>query len=222
MQKNLIICDEIKQEIADGSLLFFNIILLINLSPYKYYLYYLHRVHNFRFVHILISYIMILLLGYLSLFDPDHITCFFKGDTMFIRLFYSIIILVVVCTSCSAKNQIRVEQQSSVRWHEKESILEVYVAVANTTKQDVSFGASIVMLNPNLKDAVGFVTKQLETDDRNGKTPFRLAPYNETVFKRNYKTNRSLSLEMLSKGVGIKISTLESSYIIPINYGEIE
>lgn len=141
---------------------------------------------------------------------------------MFKRVMYFFMILVVLCTACSAKNQILVEQQSYVRWHEKENKLEVYAAVANPTSQDVSFEASIVMLDQNLKNAVGFEIRQLETDDRNGKTPFRLAPHYETIFNRNYKTNGALTQEMLSNGVGIKISTSEESYIIPITYGDIE
>jgi hypothetical protein len=133
-----------------------------------------------------------------------------------------ILVIVIFCTACSAKNEIVVEKQSFVRWHERDSIIEVYVVVANTTRKDVSFEASIVMLNPNIKDAVGFETKQLETDDRNGKTPFRLTSYYETVFKRDFKTNRILTQDMLSNGIGIKISTSEESYTIPIKFGDIE
>jgi hypothetical protein len=68
-------------------------------------------------------------------------------------------------------------------------VLEVYAVVANMTKKDVSFEASIVILNSNVKEAHGFETKQLETDDRTIKTPFRLAACHETVFKRDFKTD---------------------------------
>jgi hypothetical protein len=62
----------------------------------------------------------------------------------------------------------------------------------------------------------------LETDDRNGETPFHLASYTETVFKRDFKTDRVMTQDMLSNGIGIKITTSEESYTIPIKYGEIE
>jgi hypothetical protein len=137
-------------------------------------------------------------------------------------IFYSFMLFVIFCTACSGENKILVEKQSFVRWHEKDSILEVYIAAANTTGKDVSFEASIVMLNPDLKDAVGFETKQLETDDRNGKTPFLLTSHTETVFKREFTTDRILTHEMLTNGVGLKIAISEQSYTMPIKYGEIE
>jgi hypothetical protein len=138
------------------------------------------------------------------------------------RLFFTCIFLTLLCTACSTKNEIVVEKQSYVRWHEKDNNLEVYAVVANMAKKDVSFKASIVILNSNVKEAVGFEIKELETDDRNGKTPFRLAPSHETVFKRGFKTDKKLKQEMLSDGIGIKITTSEESFTIPIKYGDIE
>ncbi|MEV5029314.1 hypothetical protein [Paenibacillus sp. LPE1-1-1.1] len=137
-------------------------------------------------------------------------------------ILYLFMLFVIFCTACSGENEILVEKQSFVRWHEKDSILEVYIAAANKTDKEVSFEASIVMLNPDLKDAVGFETKQLETDDRNGKTPFLLTPHTETVFQRDFTTDRILTQEMLTNGVGIKITTSEESYTMPIKYGEVE
>lgn len=138
------------------------------------------------------------------------------------RLFFTCIFVILLCTACSTKNEIAVEKQSFVRWNERDSNLEVYAVVANMTKKDVSFKVSIVILNPNVKEAVGFETKELETDDRNGNPPFQLAPSHETVFKRDFKTDKKLKQEMLSNGIGIKITTPEQSYTIPIKYGDIE
>jgi hypothetical protein len=140
------------------------------------------------------------------------------------RLLYILIFLVILlCTACSTtKNEIVVEKQSFVRWHEKDNILEVYAIVANMTKNDVSFEASVVILNSEVKEAVGFESKQLETDDRNGKTPFLLVPSHETVFKRDFKTVKTLKQEMLTDGIGIKVTTSNESYTIPISYGDIE
>ncbi|MBB6669263.1 hypothetical protein [Cohnella nanjingensis] len=109
-----------------------------------------------------------------------------------------------------------------MRWHEQENELEVYAAVANTTEREVSFEASVVMLKTETREAAGVESTPLETDDRNGKTPFRLAPHNETVFHRSFKTNRPLTQAMLTKGVGIQIASSGKSYLIPISYGEVE
>jgi hypothetical protein len=138
--------------------------------------------------------------------------------------FFFIIIIVLFCSACSNDNdqQIIVDKQSYVRWSENDNNLEVYAVVSNPTKKDVSFEATLVIQNQNLEDAVGFETLVLETDDRSGRTPFILAPNYETVFKRDLKTNGSLTKEMLSNGVGIKISISNNSFIIPISYSEIE
>ncbi|BBH23745.1 hypothetical protein Back11_50900 [Paenibacillus baekrokdamisoli] len=140
---------------------------------------------------------------------------------MFKSTIYIILVSVMMCTACSAsKNELTLAQQSFVRWHAEENMLEVYAVAVNQTKADISFEASIVLLNPNLRDAVGFDTVEIKEDDRNGKPPFHLKSYNETVFKQTFKTNRTLTREMLSNGVGIKISTQEKSYTLPIKYGE--
>lgn len=138
--------------------------------------------------------------------------------------FFFIMIIVLFCSACSNDNnhQIIVDKQSYVRWSEKNNNLEVYAVVSNPTKKDVSFEATLVIQNKNLEDAVGFETLVLETDDRSGRTPFILAPNHETVFKRDLKTNGSLTKEMLSDGVGIKISISNNTYTIPISYNEIE
>jgi hypothetical protein len=138
------------------------------------------------------------------------------------HLSYFLVLVILLCTACSTKNELAVEKQSYVKWYEKENNLEVYAVVTNMTQKDVSFEASIVISNSHVKEAVGFKTVQLETDDRNGKTPFRITPNHETVFKRKFKTNKTLKKEMLSDGIGIKITTGEESYIIPIKYGDIE
>lgn len=135
--------------------------------------------------------------------------------------FFLIMIIVIFCSACSSDHQITVDKQSYVRWSEKDNNLEVYVVVSNSTKKEISFEASLVMLNQNLEDAVGFDTLIVETDDRNGRTPFLLAPNNETVFKHVIKTNGSFTKEMLTDGIGIKISILGKVYTIPISYSEI-
>ncbi|WP_040714177.1 hypothetical protein [Paenibacillus curdlanolyticus] len=137
------------------------------------------------------------------------------------RLFILLVLLALFGTACSVKKELVVEQQSFVRWHEKEDRLEVHAAVANESKKEAVFEASIVMLNPNLEDAVGFDSKKLESDDRNGKTPFRLGSYHETVFTCSFETDGTLTRDMLQNGVGIKITTSKESYTIPIKYGDI-
>lgn len=139
---------------------------------------------------------------------------------MHIRLLIIFIAFVFCCTACSEKNQITVEKQSYVRWYKKKNELELYIVVSNSTKHDVSFQASIIFLN-KLKESVGVEAKQLKTDDRNSNSPFRLSANNETVFQRKFKTHSILTQEMLSKGVGIKISDQHKTYIIAIKYGDI-
>ena len=144
------------------------------------------------------------------------------------RVLIILIAIIYSCTACSekkqiyAEQQISVEQQSYVRWHEEENELEVYVVVSNSTKHDVSFQASIIFLHSKLKESIGVEAVQLKTDDRNNASPFRLIAYNETVFHRTFKTQNKLTQEMLSKGVGINISIQQKTYITAIKYSEIE
>jgi hypothetical protein len=138
------------------------------------------------------------------------------------RVLIIFIALICCCTACFEKNQITVDQQSLVRWYEKDNELEVYVVVSNSTKHDVSFQASFIFLNEKLKEAVGIESEQLKTDDRNNNSPFQLISFNETVFQRKYKTHSKLTREMLSKGVGIKITDQQKTYTIAIKYGEIQ
>ncbi|MFD0673018.1 hypothetical protein [Cohnella sp. GCM10027633] len=130
--------------------------------------------------------------------------------------------LVYCCTACSEKNEINVAQESYVKWYEKENELEVYVVVSNSTKHDVSFQASLIFLDEKLKEAVGLETEQLKTDDRNNTSPFHLISFNETVFQRKYKTHSKLTREMLSEGIGIKITDQQKTYTMAIKYGEIQ
>ncbi|MFC5471556.1 hypothetical protein ACFPPD_23040 [Cohnella suwonensis] len=141
---------------------------------------------------------------------------------MHIRVLIVFIVFICCCTSCAEKNQITVDQQSVVRWNQKESELEVYAVVSNSTKHDVSFRASFIFLNEKIKEAVGIESDELNTDDRNNNSPFHLISFNETVFQRKYKTHRKLTREMLTKGVGIKITDQQTTYTIAIKYGEIQ
>lgn len=144
------------------------------------------------------------------------------------RVLIILIAIIYSCTACSEKKQISadkqisVEQQSYVKWHERENEVEVYVVVSNSTKHDVSFQASIIFLHSQLKESVGVEAEQLKTDDRNNNSPFCLIANNETVFHRTFKTQSKLTQEMLSKGVGIKISIQQKTYITAIKYSGIE
>ncbi|MDG0794142.1 hypothetical protein OMP38_27395 [Cohnella ginsengisoli] len=113
------------------------------------------------------------------------------------------------------------EQQSLVRWNAEENTLEVYAAIANQADADASFKAAIVFLNPPLRDAVGLDRVEVTEDDRNGKTPFLLKPYTETVLKHTFATAGQLERAWLSKGVGIEITTKGKRMTLPIKYGEI-
>lgn len=139
---------------------------------------------------------------------------------------YAFILLVLTCTACapsfgSSKKGIMLEQQSLVRWNAEENTLEVYAAIANQADSDASFKAAIVFLNPPLLDAVGFDRVEVTEDDRNGKTPFLLKPYTETVLKQTFATAGQLEQAWLSKGVGIEIATEGKRMTLPIKYGEI-
>jgi hypothetical protein len=130
---------------------------------------------------------------------------------------------MLLCTACSAsKNELTLAQSSFVRWHAEKNMLEVYAVVQNETKGNISFTASIVFLNQSLRDVVGYNTVEIKEDDRNEKASFQLKPYNGTVLKQTFETKGALAREKLSNGVGIKISTQEKSYTLPIKYGEIQ
>ncbi|MFC4306334.1 hypothetical protein [Cohnella boryungensis] len=139
---------------------------------------------------------------------------------MHLRCVLIIFVALVYCTACSAKNQITVDQPSLIRWFENENELEVYAVVSNSTNHDVSFQASFIFLDDTLKEAVGFESDQLETDDRNNHSPFKLRAFNETVFIRKYKAHSKLTHEMLSGGVGVKVTAQQKTYTIAIKHVE--
>lgn len=141
---------------------------------------------------------------------------------MYIRMLTIFIVFVCLCTACSEKNQLKVEQQSFVRWYEKENELEVYAVVSNSTKHDVSFQASFVFINESLKEAVKEEVEPLKTDDRNNNSPFLLKANQETVFQRIFQTHNKLTQEMLSEGIGLQIVDQQKTYTLAIKYVEIK
>jgi hypothetical protein len=137
-------------------------------------------------------------------------------------LSYLIALFIVVLTACSAeKDTPVVDEQSYVRWHVNDGKLEVYVVLSNPSKQDVTFEASFVLLNETLRDAVGADTIELTSDDRGNTSPFVLESDKESAFKSELTLNRSIPQEILSNGVGIRLSTSERTYIVPIRYIDI-
>lgn len=139
---------------------------------------------------------------------------------MHLRRVLIIFVALACCTACSAKKPIAVDQPSFIRWFESENELEVYAVVSNRTNHDISFEASFIFLDDKLKQAIGLEADQLKTDDRNNSSPFKLQSFNETVFIRKYKAHNKLTEEMLSKGVGLKVTERQKTYIIAIKHVE--
>ncbi|WP_123040422.1 hypothetical protein [Cohnella candidum] len=134
-----------------------------------------------------------------------------------------VLILVLFGSACTgSKKEVTLYQNSLVRWHAHEKMLEVYAVAQNKTDDAVSFRASVVWLNAKVGQAVGLNAVEIVKDDRNGKPPFRLEPHSETVFHEFIKTNGTLTRDLLAKGVGIEITMHDRSYTLPISYGEIE
>lgn len=131
-----------------------------------------------------------------------------------------IFLALACCIACSAKKPITVDQPSLIRWFESENELEVYAVVSNRTNHDISFEASFIFLDDKLKEAVGLEADQLMTDDRNNSSPFKLKSFNETVFVRKYKAHSKLTDEMLSNGVGLKVTEQQETYTIAIKHVE--
>lgn len=135
---------------------------------------------------------------------------------------YFIVLFILLLTACSVeRDSLVVDGQSYVRWHVNEGKLEVYAVVANHSKKAVSFEASIVLQNEDLSNAVGTNTLELISDDRGNTSPFVLEAYKETVFKSELTLNRSIPQEILSNGVGIRLSTSGGTSIVPIKYIDI-
>ncbi|SFB50199.1 hypothetical protein SAMN05216312_110199 [Cohnella sp. OV330] len=146
---------------------------------------------------------------------------------MFKSAVYAFILLVLTCTSCAplsgspSKEGLLLEQQSLVRWRVDENILEVYAVIANYADKDASFAAYVVFLDPHLREIDGLDRIEVKEDDRKGKTPFLLKPYQETVLRQRFYMDEPLKRAWLSKGVGIEIATEGKRMTLPIKYVEI-